>query len=409
MENYNFENNKLITLFLCISPFIVLFSSNGSFSLQSLVVLIVLDFLIMISKSKKVYKINAIQKKLFIFIFILTIATLFNCLINSQYISSDLFIELFYFYAIFAWFYINTSNYTNDKTIKKTLTCYNIVSVIMSIQILIMSFGGAQGKIMIINFAGIIMDENYVTALVSLTPIYCFVSLLYDKNSLREKIFLLIELIICCLAVALAGSRAALLSMVVGLALTYIYYIKDSNSKKKMFNVFLILFFGLLLIVNIKSVMPTWIYNRYFNSNYLDNSNRTRLLIWKNALNGIKDQPILGFGVGFFDKIGKYPYTAGKSTPGHQTILDIFIYSGVVGTIVFCSFLFSIIIPFIKNKKYRKYIGVIICATLISMILSATKTVFLWNNLIYLCLIYNSNLNKKEENENGKSSKKQFT
>ena len=148
-----------------------------------------------------------------------------------------------------------------------------------------------------------------------------------------------------------------------------------------------LMIFGFLFVLSLKNIMPTWIYDRYFNSDYMDNSNTTRILIWKNAIQGIKKQPVLGFGMGTFANLEEYKYTAGKSTPAHQTILDIGLYGGIVGIVLFLWLILSIFIPLLKNKEGKRYIGVMACLAFISMILSATKTVFLWNNIIYLKLI----------------------
>lgn len=382
------RENKFQILLLSLSAFFSLICGNGSFSVQSIVLLVILSIFSLFLNRTYSFKLEKPHKIFLVLIIIITISTAINSFIHNDVASMDNFIELFYFFAIFIWFYLNTINYVSKKNLKKIISCYNIASMIMSIQILIMSLTGTQGKIMITNFAGTLMDENYVTALISLTPIYGFIDLLYNKKKLIKKIFIIAEIIICSAGVVLAGSRAALIGMILGLMFSLLYYLKGKLNAKKMFAIILILIIGVFFIFNLKNIMPTWIYNRYFNSNYMDNSNNTRILIWKNALHGIENQPILGFGMGTFPNLKQYIYTAGKSTPAHQTILDIGLYSGIIGIITFLIFICYIFFPILKNKNTKKYVGLLICLTFISCILSATKTVFLWNNLIYLYLIF---------------------
>ena len=180
-----------------------------------------------------------------------------------------------------------------------------------------------------------------------------------------------------------------------GLFITLAYYLKDKISFKKIIIMFGIVIVGIFFIANLKNIMPVWIYNRYFNSNYMDNSNTQRILIWKNALSGISNQPILGFGMGTFPNLKQYAYTAGQSTPAHQTLLDMGLYGGIIGIIIFIYLIYLIIFPIVKNKKTKKYTGAIFCIFFISMILSATKSMFLWNNLIFLTLLYQMETNTR--------------
>ena len=393
------KENKITVFLLCLSPFFVLISDNGSFTVRSIFLLILLAVLARIGKKNKVIRLNKPQKILFILMLEILLSTAINAVRHSSVVTIETLLDYMYFLAIFAWFYCSTSGYISKKSISKILKCYNIASIVMSLQIISMSLSGVQGKIMITNFLHVLMDENYVTALISVTPVYVFVSLLNDKKKIKFKILDVLVIMICSLAVALAGSRAALIGLIIGLCVTLFEYLKGRVAVKKLIFIFLIILLGLIFIVNIKNIMPTWIYNRYFNSNYMDNSNTTRLLIWKNALSGIKNQPILGFGMGIFSNLTEYHYTAGKSSPAHQTILDFGLYGGIIGIVLFISFIISVVIPIMRNKNTKQYTGVIACLAFISMILSATRSMFLWNNLIYLYLIFNAFKNENLEGE----------
>lgn len=389
------EENKFQIFILGISPFLALISREGGITLQNAVILVILLLINVLIRKKFVIRINKIHKVFLSLMLVITLSTAINTIIHNNVASTENLIELFYMYVIFLWFYLNTTSYVSKEKIMKILSCYNIVSVIMSIQIIKMSISGVAGKIMITNFAGVLMDENCVTALIAMTPIYAFTKLLYYKNNFFTKCVVLFEIIICTAGVALAGSRAALIGMGMGLFITLAYYLKDKISFKKIIIMFGIVIVGIFFIANLKNIMPVWIYNRYFNSNYMDNSNTQRILIWKNALSGISNQPILGFGMGTFPNLKQYAYTAGQSTPAHQTLLDMGLYGGIIGIIIFIYLIYLIIFPIVKNKKTKKYTGAIFCIFFISMILSATKSMFLWNNLIFLTLLYQMETNTR--------------
>lgn len=389
------KENKITIFLLCLSPFIVFISNNGTFTIKDIFILIIIGFFSYLYKSNNVLNLNKLHKILLLLMGTIFLSTIINSIRHIAIVSSEVIIDYLYFLCIFIWFFCSTSGYISKESTKKIIKCYNIVSVIMSFQIIRMSLSGVQGKIMISNFVNTLMDENYVTALISATPIYVFINLLYEDKKLIHKIIDISIIIICSLAIGLAGSRAALIGLILGVGTTFIEYLSGKISVKKIIFILFIICIGIICIVNIKNIMPTWIYNRYFNSNYMDNSNTTRLMIWNNAMQGIKNQPLLGFGMGIFHNIAEYTYTAGRSSPAHQTILDFGLYGGIITMILFILFILSIVIPIIKNKITRPYIGVIICCACISMILSATKSMFLWNNLIYLTLILN---NAKREN-----------
>lgn len=391
------KENKFNILLLCISPLFIFISNNGSFTVKSIIILIVLAMIGNLNLKSKLLKLNKSQRLLLILMFEILFSTIINVVRHISVVSFEFVLDYLYFLAIYVWFYCTTSSYVSKKNVNKIINFYNLASVIMSIQVISMSLKGIQGKIMINNFVNTLMDENYVTALIAMTPVYVFVNLLNEKKGALTKIIDILIIMICSLAVALAGSRAALIGLIIGIFLTLFEYLKGKISIKKLMLFMFVILIGIIFAFNIKNVMPTWIYNRYFHSNYMDNSNTTRLLIWKNALAGIKRQPLFGFGLGVFSNLSEYKYTAGKSSPAHQTILDFGLYGGIVGIVIFICLIFSIFIPILKNKVTRKYIGVLACLTFISMILSATRSMFLWNNLIYLSLIYNSSNKIKEE------------
>lgn len=375
------EKKSFLSILLGLSFWMILFTWEGGITIQSIIPLIIIALLHEIIKKTTKIKLDKYTLILFYFVIIIIFSTIINTIRHIDVVSSYNLTGIIYFVIILFWFYLCTKDKKNNSEINFILNNYLIVSTILSLMIMKLSFSGISGKIAVVNFLGTLCDENLITAVISMAPIISLIYILYSKNGKTRKKFMnIIYFIFNIIGLCLAGSRASLIGCFLSLILIIIIYMYNGN-KIKLF--FMILFvFGVAIFA--KNLMPDWIYTRYFESNYMDKSNTTRILIWKNALNGISKQPILGFGMGTFPSLKEYEYTAGYSTPAHQTFLDIFLYSGIIGLIIFIYFLYFIFKDFIFSKSGRIFLPIICNLLFISLIISATKTIFFWNTIIIL-------------------------
>lgn len=375
------------------SFWLIFVTIEGSFSVQIFLPILPIVMITTIIKSNdfklKIYK---EYKYLFIFIFALTISTIFSFVFYIKYFDFECLIGLLYFVVIFLWYILNANKNYTAKELNFIIRSYIWMSVLCSIFLLSRFLNGQDGKIAMINLLNIEIDENYVSALISVATVYIFIRILNKTNdNIKEKIINILLLAINILGIALSGSRAALLSTMLAMVISFFYAFRFKINIKKIIKLFLILIITIAIGIKILDYIPEWTFNRYFNSNYVDNSNNTRLSLWKNGLNGILNSPFLGYGIRIFHKLPEFKYIInGASTPAgvpaHQTYLDLMLYAGILGFIPFILFLYNIIKIFLK-KKNRIFIPVIIVIFLITNIVGAERSVFLWNNIILLALI----------------------
>lgn len=396
------EKVSNITILFAVSFWLLFITYDGSFSVQSVLPIIILGLLVAAKSSTYPISIKKNNKLLILFFMCIAIGCLSSMFFYNQYISLEIFTGLLYFFAIVVWYLLVTSPSYTKHDLHYIFKSYTAFSTVCSILIIMKSLGGAVGKISITNLIGTVTDENIISALISITPIYLFISIVNKKEPFSKKISKCILFFINIWGIAVTGSRGTLLATVLAIAISILLFIFQRMTAKKfitiVFIVILISFVGNRVI----DLLPEWTYARYFNRSYNDSSNRERLDCWLNAFNGIIDKPFFGYGTGFFHNLPEYSYLPnGKriptGVPAHQTYLDIFIYSGLIGGFFFLLFLFNIFVKYLSKNK-RIFLPILVDLAVITNIIGADKTVYLWNNVIILTLII------KYVNEGGECS-----
>ena len=383
-----------------ISIWMLLFTYEGSFMVQSLLGFIIL-LAIFALKERKI-QLNNSAKILLFLVAHLTFSTIINFIIHIDLASESAIIGILYFMLIAGWFILNTEKRKNVKEINFILNNYIIVTTIAS---LISIYYGVilnqGGKIALINLIGVEIDENYSSALISVGVIFLFLKLLYSirRNKINFVKWLLL-FIINIVGVSVIGSRASMLACIISIVAGFILYlVNDMNTKKILVGV-VFLIIGIFSIKIALNYMPQWTYERYFQNSYLDTSNSIRITYWKNAFDATLDSPLFGFGFGFYTRIPEYQNfdyfdITPESAPAHQTYLDIMIYGGFVGLVIFILFIITVITK-VLNRKTIMLIPLAINLLFISNIIGADKSVFFWNTLIIIFII--SEYLLKEEN-----------
>lgn len=395
MNSYIKEKKKIPfeTIMLGFSFWMIFITIEGSFSIQILlpILLLIMGYYLLIKK-KTIIEINEESKIFFMYILALLFSTVINTIRYNQYYSINTIIGVLYFIVIFLWYLFNTNKKYTGREIKYIINSYIFMSLICSILVITRYFDGQQGKIAMINLVNVEIDENYVSALVAMASLYLLNNIINSKKNmaLLHKILKLIILAINILAIALSGSRASFLGVIICMIISYfVSFGKDLNFNKvlKLGLIFLVIVFAGTKLIN---YIPSWTFNRFFNSNYVDNSNSKRMDMWKNGVKGVINSPLIGYSIRIFDQLPQYEYIHGfkipERVPAHQTYIDLILYSGIIGFIPFLYFLFKIFRRIFKSKN-KLYIPMVLLLLMISNIIGAEKSVFFWNNLILLTII----------------------
>ena len=372
-------NNKKVSfdaIMFALSYWLIFITFEGSFSVQILLPVLILMI---------IYK---------VFIDI-------NLIVNIKYFNINTIIGLLYFIVIFLWYIVATNKVYTDKEINMIKNSYIIVSVICSIFLIERFLSGQTGKIAMVNLVGMEIDENYVSAIIAMATLLVFQNILSVNKKLWIKLINIIYLIINIFAVALSGSRAALIGLAIAMGMQYVIMFFEKINLKRILKFILIIIIVTAIGIKVFEYIPTWTYNRYFNSNYVDKSNSKRILMWKNGMRGIIKNPITGYSVRIFDKIPEFgtinDFEIPDRVPAHQTYLDILIYSGLIGFIPFILFLYYLFKAFLKKEKF-KYVSMILLFLFITNIIGAERSVFFWNTLIILTII-KDNIDSKDKKQ----------
>lgn len=393
------------TMLLAVSFWMIFITIEGSFSVQILlpILILIIFYKIIIQKNFRI-NINGESKILFCFIIALVFSTVVNAVINNEYFSYDTLIGVAYFIVIYLWYLFNTNKFYEAVEIKCIINSYIWMSLLCSIMLIMRFLTGQLGKIAMINFLNVEIDENYVSALISMATLFLFNNILNNKTKEKTyiKILKYIILGVNLLAIALSGSRAALIGTILCIGLSYILAFGKSLTIKKIIKLLLILVIIIGIGVKILDYIPTWTFDRYFNSNYADNSNNKRVLMWKNGINGFLNSPIYGYSIRIFDQIPEFSTVNGfeipERVPAHQTYIDLLLYAGILGFIPFMLFVYIIFKNnVIQNEK--RLLPMIIFFIFITNIIGAEKSVFMWNNLILFTIIGNYTIKHKNIND----------
>lgn len=378
------KENFTIIVF-SISLFFIFFSMEGSFLLRSIIPPIVLVVLYTIVKRQKIV-LNAPMK----WFLALEVIYFFSLLINSIRYNTgfSVAIQMFYQLGIFVWFVV----VLQDKSFSKEelnlyINSYITVCILCSIYIIVNNLFLGRYASSITSFLGYKIGKNFFGAFICMGPLFSTLKVLYSK---KNKILNMIFTIIMLIAVLFTNSRGTLLALVIGLVLIVSNYGKGKITKKQLLVILAIIIVAVLGIRPLLGLIPDWMFKRYFVNSYNDASNTDRMFRWKNAIDGIVHSPLFGYGPGVFALIPEYSVTEfgvsiSDATYAHNTYLDVMVNGGLLGIICFLGIIYTTIRDaFRYNKIFRP---VIVCLIITSGILGAGKSVYFWNNLIFIGML----------------------
>lgn len=390
MDNY-FHNkkNKCKTSFYMIifslSLFFVFFSLEVTFLVRSIIPPVILAIFYIITHRRTI-KINTPVKYFIALESVYLFSSIFN--IIKYNCPSSILIQMAYQLIIFIWFFCLTQGEPYSKyDLNFYMDSYIIVSFLCSIYTLYGSIILKQYTPGITGFFGYEMEKNFFGAFLCLGPIYSALKALYGKKKIRY----IIATIVISVAVLLTNSRGAMLALVTSailLFLDYFFMVKKISRKRLLITIICAAVF-IICLKPLLDLVPDWMLKRYFINSYNDKNNLDRILRWKNAIKGILEQPLFGFGPGVFSAIPQYQVTEmGKvinnATYAHNTYLDVMVNGGIVGVFLFMQIIISCVKNIIRHNIFRP---ILLSMIITSGILGAGKSVYFWNTLIFLEMI----------------------
>lgn len=255
-----------------------------------------------------------------------------------------------------------------------------------------------------------------VAAVIMTLVLYCITLGFYflKQGSIKIAIFLLIAATIGLVGNILTGSRGTWLIFPVAIILLFWVYFKSLKRFMVPFS------FGLISLIVIAGLIPqSGVQQRYqvavsditqyFYGTKKETSIGMRFELWRSALDGIKEKPLLGWGKGGMDEKrlqqsteGKYPTTIKNLAHTHNIFLEQTFYRGFIGLFVLLLFIYTCLRYFIlqyktlsnEDKKTIALLGLINILSMISFNLSDSLlrgkeyTMFFYiSNIIFYAMI----------------------
>jgi len=227
-----------------------------------------------------------------------------------------------------------------------------------------------------------------------------FLSIVFSKKvRLKDRVFFFISMVISLISLFLTRSRGAWLSF------SAAFLTIGAMKTKKIAASFL----ALLLIVFL--MLPYTVQERIFDLTDLKSGTAwERVMLWKGAVNMIKEHPILGFGVNTYSR--NFPKFKPENYPdvrySHNCYLHMASEIGIVGALIFLIFLITVLVYSFRrissmSSGMRKDLSVGLFAGLVGFSLNAVVDTHLYSVnlavLFYLLLGFCFSLVHNAENK----------
>lgn len=395
------SEQKLKSFLLMLIPFFIHFAIEGTFSIQSIIpIIIVLFFVDMMYKKFKVSRNLIIVVLLFLISSLM--AMIINLILRNNLITDMTYIRIGYYAVIlYVYFSFTRVKYT-DKQIKLIMKCNIVSSIILSLSLIFVNHIWYKGIL------GTTIDKNFSGAILAFNALF-IILLIYDEKKFYNKIMYIISYILIFIGIFFSASRASILVAILGSIIVIFMKARENlKTKKSVAKLFVIIFilpivvFFIFISVSDKmggaSDTIQWYWNRYFVNGFGDDSVSGRWIWWRNALELWTSRPLFGYGIGNINISGN------SSAVAHNTYLDFLLDQGICGII---GFIIVLCRTFKGVKNNKRYLGLIITLLLNILIFSATKSLYLWYNLIIIYALNNPENIKEDNNE--KEYKKNYS
>ncbi len=338
-------NNLLVSIFLCQS--IICSIIDQFISIENISIVILMIIFVLGLMNNKSFKKSRIGGNLFVYTVFLS-GIVISIFVNSGNYAFNYFLYFISFGTVAL--YISFFEVSQINIIKNIVYIYFFYDIFYFCFIRKDMLGSG------LDYFTWQMGVAYASTIVIYASV---VILMYqDLFEIDKKL-----LFICCIDILIAfyiilfdcRTRGAIFSLVVGVALIFISTLKISKK-------FFVILSGIIVVVfavlNFENIV--WFMNeilsgfgitigildklKYYLSNNMDISNG-RSGLYSIAIKCIKDSPIIGHGVGYFENLADGSYV-------HNLFLEILCEFGLIGlaVIVFklCSILYRI---FLENKR----------------------------------------------------------
>lgn len=210
------------------------------------------------------------------------------------------------------------------------------------------------------------IDKSYITAFYSMSYIYIFIDITYNKNRLFNFITLLFLLLTNILIVQ---SKISLSALFIGIIAVYLFSNKEQKLKYRKFLSYCLVAILILVVIFPDITLPDEIkyaVNFVFKSDIFTVERSVERLnmtydirgdLWNYCIKNLfMTHPILGIGLGNFETYSKMSRTSWAGLPETESsLLSIITEGGIVYTIImFFFFYFPINLVYKKIRKERK-------------------------------------------------------
>lgn len=202
--------------------------------------------------------------------------------------------------------------------------------------------------------------------------------------------------------VFLTATRGAILGLVGGfvvLAVLFALLMKDKAIRTAAVSVLLSVFIlvaAFLLVQNKEFVARNYVFQRFANLTFAERTIQSRFTIWAMSFEGLKERPILGWGIENYNQVFNKYYRPSLwlQEPwfdrAHNVVFDWLLSSGIIGLLaylsIFGSALYVLWQKYFSEKSYEK----LVMAAVFSSLLAAYffHNFFVFDNLLSYILFF---------------------
>ncbi len=304
------------------------------------------------------------------------------------------FVQIYLFQFIFVVFVIAYNQRVNIKFLENGL----IIGSILASSILIFFPQVSQltrdGRRTVVVF-GQNLDPNIVACIIMLGLFACLRRIFeYKTKGILSKV-LIIYLVIGML---FTGSRGALISFVVGLAVLVFLEMRDRGSRARV--LLLIIIVAITAIVAIYYIPEELLMSRFSSENLLGINEYTdgahnRYTIWFHSLKLFVDSPVIGYGCGnFFSAIEKVY----RECASHNMYVLVAVEEGLIGLCTFGIGFLCIFRGLYKRRLYTMF-AMFTSICVMAMTLDTITYKYFWVSLMLVLIAMNSSEHQKERDK----------
>lgn len=244
---------------------------------------------------------------------------------------------------------------------------------------------------------GIIIEDPNLLCAYFLYDIIAIIIDLLSKPGLKKSLFGIAGLIVYAYIIFSTGSRGGAIAIIGAILIAFMFY-KEKGQTKVSKKVILVALLVAVVSFSLTIVSEDML-ARYDISVITTSGGVHRIETWQNALNIFKNSSIgrmlVGYGAGctspMLRQFGYFPRAM------HNVFIQHLLEEGIIGLIIYLSFVFSFLIPCIRNKKFFE-LSVLIGMILLSLTTNIVKFKPYWNIQIFI-ICNNFLLIKQSERE----------